>query len=214
MIVVSDTDYKPCMEKLRLVGFRATQPRRSPAAGILRSLPDPEKVLREINAEYAKLDAATTTFDHPDHFESAGVELVLMPASYAQLSASPAFTPGAAASGDLLDGQYDIYDNLHYPLERVLLESLIRVILEDGDASGINEWVQNLRAWISTMSGYLEVDNDAVDDCPDEAVKEWFSEHYGRKHEAKFGPWDRRISKRLGSGKEMLVDMRLHPVTT
>ncbi|KAJ6036476.1 hypothetical protein N7540_000755 [Penicillium herquei] len=60
------------------------------------------------------------------------------------------------------------------------------------------------------MAGYLEVNNDILDasGCSDQEAVEWFSVKYGRKHEEKFGPWDRRVSKRLGSGKDMPVDMR------
>ena len=107
---------------------------------------------------------------------------------------------------------YDVYSNLFYPLERTLLESFIRVILRDGDDTTISIWEEMLRAWICHMVGYLEMNNDVVDERLDKEVVEWFSHHFGRKHELKFGPWDRRVSTRLGSGREMPFDMRGHPV--
>lgn len=58
------------------------------------------------------------------------------------------------------------------------------------------------------MTGYLEVNNDILDHCPNKQAVEWYSTKFGRIREAKFGPMDRRVSKRLGSGKEMPVDMR------
>jgi len=64
----------------------------------------------------------------------------------------------------------------------------MKVALKDGDGS---LWEESLRAWIAHMVGYLEVNNDAVDECPDKEVVEWFSHHFGRKHELKFGPLDR-----------------------
>ncbi|KAI9824004.1 MAG: hypothetical protein M1826_007537 [Phylliscum demangeonii] len=209
--VVLDAHYQPSIQKLLLAGFQRTVPRRCLAPEIMNILPDPGKVLRDWNAEYAKLDAATTTFDYPVHHDDPSVQLVLTPASYAHLSVPPSLAPNDTASETRLDG-YDIYKNVCYPLERVLLESFIRVVLADGDMTGMNRWAMAVSVWVSTMSGYLEVDNDAVDDCPDDAVREWYSVHFGRKHEAKFGPWDRRIMKRLGSGREMPVDMRGHPV--
>jgi hypothetical protein len=62
------------------------------------------------------------------------------------------------------------------------------------------------------MTAYLEVDNDILDSCSNERAVKWFSVTYGRIHEEKFGPLDRRVSKRLGSGREMPVDMRGNPL--
>jgi hypothetical protein len=62
------------------------------------------------------------------------------------------------------------------------------------------------------MVGYLGLGNDILDDCLDEQVTTWYSTHFGRLHESKYGPFDRRISKRLGSGKELPVDMSGRPV--
>ena len=62
------------------------------------------------------------------------------------------------------------------------------------------------------MAGYLEVNNDILDKCVDERAVEWYSANFGRIHEARFGPMDLRVSKRLGSGKEMPVDIRGDPI--
>jgi hypothetical protein len=62
------------------------------------------------------------------------------------------------------------------------------------------------------MVGYLDVNNDILDLCENHRAVEWESVHFGRVREARYGPWDRRITKRLGSGKEMPVDMRGNPV--
>lgn len=55
--------------------------------------------------------------------------------------------------------------------------------------------------------GYLCLGNDVLDDCLDEQVLKWYSTHFGRIYEGKNGPFDRRISKHLESGKELPVDM-------
>lgn len=65
-----------------------------------------------------------------------------------------------------------MYGNLFYPLGRTLLESFAKVTLRDGDGS---HWEESLRAWIAHMVGYLEANNDEVDECPDKEVVEWFS---------------------------------------
>jgi hypothetical protein len=64
----------------------------------------------------------------------------------------------------------------------------------------------------TNVRGYLEVNNDILDDCADERAVEWYSTHFGRIHEDQYGEWDLRVSKRLGSGKEMPVDMRGNPI--
>ena len=53
------------------------------------------------------------------------------------------------------------------------------------------------------MVSYLEINNDILDGCLDERVEEWFGVKYGRVHDHKFGPFDGRVTKRLGSGKEI-----------
>jgi hypothetical protein len=105
-----------------------------------------------------------------------------------------------------------VYKNLFYPVEQALVENLVKAALEEEKNNDISPWAELLRAWIAMMGGYLEVNNDVLDMCEDEQAIEWFSVHFGRKHEVAYGPWDRRITKRLGSGKEMSVDMRGNPV--
>lgn len=56
------------------------------------------------------------------------------------------------------------------------------------------------------MVGYVGLGDDVLDDCLDEQVSVWCSAHFGLIYECKQGPFDRRISKHLGSGKELPVD--------
>lgn len=62
------------------------------------------------------------------------------------------------------------------------------------------------------MRGYLEVNNDILDGCTDERAVEWYSTHFSQIHEDQHDEWNFRVSKRLGSGKEMPVDMRGNPI--
>ena len=169
-----------------------------------------KELLEDLEAGYRNLDQSTTCFNYPVHYNSK-TQLILIPSSYVHLSVSTV-TPTASARTSTIH-EYDAYGNMFYPLERTLLESFIRVILRDGDGTTISIWEESLRAWIAHMRGYLEVNNDAVDECPDKEVVEWFSHHFGRKRELKFGPWDLRVSKRLGSGREMPVNMRGQPLS-
>lgn len=108
--------------------------------------------------------------------------------------------------------QFDTYGNLHYPLEAALVESFVKAAIDEEKDTGFSSWGQSLETWVSMMSAYLEVNNDILDNCLDEQAVDWYSTKFGRIREAKFGPMDRRISKRLGSGKEMPVDMRGNPI--
>lgn len=69
-----------------------------------------------------------------------------------------------------------------------------------------------MMASVWTMIRYLDIENDILDDCMDTRAVEWFSEHFGRAHDAKFGPKDLRISKRVGSGRELPIDSRGRPI--
>lgn len=64
------------------------------------------------------------------------------------------------------------------------------------------------------MVSYLKVNNDIFDDWDfvDDRAKDWYNREFGRAREEKYGPWDRRISKRIGSNKEIPVDARGNPL--
>ncbi|KAE8352271.1 hypothetical protein BDV28DRAFT_158026 [Aspergillus coremiiformis] len=98
------------------------------------------------------------------------------------------------------------------PLEQTLVESFVKAAIDEETETGFSAWGESLRSWVSLMTGYLDDDNDVLDHCPDKQAVEWYSHNFGRIHEANFGPIDRRVSKRLGSGKEMPIDMRGNPI--
>ncbi|RJE24583.1 hypothetical protein PHISCL_03061 [Aspergillus sclerotialis] len=108
--------------------------------------------------------------------------------------------------------RFTTYGNLHYPLEQTLVESFVKAAIDEESIIGHSAWGESLKSWVSLMTGYLEVDNDALDHCPDRQAVEWYSHNFGRIHETKFGPIDRRVSKRLGSGKETPIDIRGSPI--
>lgn len=108
--------------------------------------------------------------------------------------------------------QYEVHGNLAYPLEAALVESFVKAIIDDIEEAEYLTWWLLLNSWIAMMVSYLEVNNDILDNCADKQAKEWYSTHFGRIREVKQGPWDLRVSKRLGSGKELPVDMRGNPL--
>lgn len=107
---------------------------------------------------------------------------------------------------------YEVYDNLFYPLEAELVESFVKGVIHDIKEVGCSSWQLLLNSWIVMMWGYLEVNDDILNECVDEQAVDWYSTHFGQIHEAQHGAWDLRVSKCLGSGKEMPVDMRGNPI--
>lgn len=166
----------------------------------MEHLPDPQGVLKEINDGYKGLDQSSTTFNYPNSSPEKGEQVILIPNSFAHLPLRPAYPTN----------QYGKYNNIIYPLEWPLIESFVKAALDDEKENNITSWGESLRSFISMMVGYLDITNDILDACEDQAAVEWFSAQFGRGHEATSGPFDRRITKRLGSGKEMPVDMRGH----
>ncbi|PGH34965.1 hypothetical protein GX50_02204 [[Emmonsia] crescens] len=114
--------------------------------------------------------------------------------------------PIVIRSAALATAQYDTYGNILYPHRQTLLESLIRATVVEETNAGFTSWAASMKAWVSMMVGYLGVENDILDDCLDEQVATWYSTHFGRIHESKYGPFNRRISKHaLGLGKNYLL---------
>lgn len=212
MIVVREEDYQVAIRKLEDSGFIRTAPDRRPAPEVMERLPDPQAVLDQINEGYKRLDQSSITFNYPIHYPEREAELFLIPNSFAHLQMSDMTIPSNATNQAVSTKNYDVYGNLFYPHEQVLVESLVKVAIDEEEEVGYSSWGELLRAWVSMMAGYLEVNNDILDNCADERAVEWYSTNFGRIREAKFGPLDRRITKRLGSGKEMPVDMRGNPI--
>lgn len=96
--------------------------------------------------------------------------------------------------------------------EQALVESFVKAAIDEETDAEVSACGESPSSWVSLMTGYLEVDNDMLDLCPDKQTVDWYSQNFGRIHETNFGPIDRRISKRLGSGKEMPIDMRGNPL--
>lgn len=214
MFVVHDNDYTAAIEKLNNANFVQTAPNRTPAPEIMERHPNPQQMVEEIKAGYTRLDRSCAVFNYPPGY-AAGKEmqLYLFPNSFTHFSFPNTVEESSSNNeGDATKKKFDTYGNLHYPLEEALVESFVKAAIDEEKEIGFSTWGTGLEALVSTMAGYLEVNNDILDNCPDEEAVHWYSTRFGRIREAKSGPMDRRISKRLGSGKEMPVDMRGSPI--
>lgn len=211
MIVARDDDYSDAIERLESAGFHRSVPDRSPPPEIMESHPNPQQMLEEINAGYKRLDRFCDVFDYP-HGDPAekDLQVYVIPDSFAHIFPED-WSHSTNKMRDTTRG-FEIYGNLQYPLEGALVESFDKAGIDEETDASFSPWGESLRSWISLMVGYLEVDNDILDNCQDNQAVEWYSRNFGRIHEANFGPINRWVSKRLGSGKEMLVDMRGNPI--
>ncbi|EEQ31717.1 conserved hypothetical protein [Microsporum canis CBS 113480] len=203
MIAVQDDDYANAIKKLEDAGFRRSVPNRNPPPEIMEVHPNPQQMLDEINAGYKRLDQSCTVFDYP-HGDPAekGMQLYLFPDSFAHIFQQEHIAPPSVEMGDTASTERF----------NALVESFVKSAIDEEINTGFSAWGESLSAWVSQMTGYLEVNNDILDHCLDKQAVEWYSRNFGRIREAKLGPFDRRISKRLGSGKEMSVDMRGKPL--
>lgn len=212
-MVVQDDDYATAIEKVKTAGFTPTVPNRRPPPEIMESHPNPQQMMEEINGDYKRLDRSCAVFDYPPGYPAEkNFQLYLFPSSFAHIS--PEDTPSSSDENRdaAIEKQFHIYGNLHFPLEKVLVESFVKAAIDEEQEPGFSAWNESLQCWVSMMSAYLEVDNDILDHCLDKQAVEWYSVNFGRIREAKFGPMDRRIQKRLGSGREMPVDSRGNPI--
>jgi hypothetical protein len=208
MVVVHDDDYTAAIEKLKSAGLIPSFPNRTPPPEIMEDHPNPQQMLEEINSGYKRLDRSCAVFNYP-HGDQAekGMQVYLFPNSFTHIP-----RPSNEVRYTATVKHFDTYGNLHYPLEQALVESFVKAAIDEEKDTGFSAWGEALRSWVSLMTGYLEVDNDILDHCLDKQAVEWYSTNFGRIREAKFGPIDRRISKRLGSGKELPIDMRGNPI--
>jgi hypothetical protein len=196
MLVVRDEDYQIASAKLINSGFIRAPPDRTPRPEVLGRLRDPQGAVDGINAEYRLLDHASATFNYPVS-SSQTEQVYLLANSFAHLPADDITGDFRSILRGSIGRNNDIYGNLLYPLEHSLIESLVAAAIDDDDDdnTGISLWGELLRSWISMIVGYLDANNDILDQCPDKRRVEWFSVNFGRKREAEVGPFDRRITK-------------------
>jgi len=58
------------------------------------------------------------------------------------------------------------------------VESFVKAAIDEEKEVGLSAWGALLRAWVSMMTGYLEVDNDVLDHCLDKQAVEWYSTNW------------------------------------
>ncbi|QSS63106.1 hypothetical protein I7I51_00163 [Histoplasma capsulatum] len=187
MVVVQDEDYTVAIEQFENAGFTRSIPNHTPPLEVMQDHSNPQQMLEEINADYKHLDCSCAVFDYPqDDPAEKGLQMYLFSNSFAHIPLEDILHSSNNIAYPATTKQFDIYKNLCYPLEQALIESFVKTVIDEETESGHSAW-----------------DKQAV---------EWYSTNFGQIHEARFGPMDRRISKRLGSGKELPIDMTENPI--
>lgn len=169
MIVVQDNDFLDAIERLVSAGFHRSVPNRTPRPEIIVRHPNPQQMLEAINAGYKRLDNSCVTLDYP-HGDPAeiGLQVYVFPDSFAHIFPED----GLQSSNQIRETtasiqRFQTYGNLHFPLEQALVESFVKAAIDEETSTEVSAWGQSLRSWVSLMVGYLDVDNDILDYCPD-----------------------------------------------
>ncbi|CAG8203045.1 unnamed protein product [Penicillium salamii] len=215
MMVVQDNNYTGALEKLESAGFDRSSPKNTLPPEVMATLSNPGLALEKIAAGFRRFYASCAVFNYPrgDPAET-DMQLYVIPDSFAHIFHED-ISCSAAGGHATSTTRFQSFGNLHYPLESTLVESFVKAAIDEETDPGFldySDWDEDLTAWVSMMTAYLEINNDILDLCPDQQAVEWYSKKFGRIRESKFGPTDRRITKRLGSGKEMPIDMRGNPI--
>ncbi|RAK79167.1 uncharacterized protein BO72DRAFT_506226 [Aspergillus fijiensis CBS 313.89] len=162
MIVVQDADYPIAQSRLAKAGFTRSVPNRNPHPAIIASHPSPQQMLTQINAGYHRVDRSCAVFDYPNDDpkdKDMQLYLYLFPNSLAHVfdgwrwQEAPRHETGATVAAAAQ--RYESYGNLHYALERALVESVVRAAVEEESATGFSAWGEDLRCCVAMMNGWV-----------------------------------------------------------
>jgi len=216
MLVPSEEDFEESMKLLDDAGFQHTP---WSYATVDPKILDTDPITQRLHASgirgYQRLDAHSVRYQFPPSL-NCEEKVVLLQSSYVHLS--PPTDSALSSSTHTLPASpstshFYVNENLYYPDEAVLLESFIKVILEDKDTGYLKTWQTLLKAWaISYVYGELDVDDDALEVCEDADVKSWFNKAIKRDQ----GGLDRTVTKRKGRIEaprtdHTFFDIRLSP---
>ncbi|KAJ4198968.1 hypothetical protein NW767_008554 [Fusarium falciforme] len=181
MLVIPDADLELAATQLRAAGFQPCAWSFGSRKPDFYQTVQAQQLYRSITRGYRNLDRVSIRFLFPPEDQDEITKVVLLPSSYAHISASND-TP--QLEGGIL-----------YPDVTQLLTSFVRTIVRE-PFRGM--WTSNLSAWaISYVYGYSGLGDDALDSCDDEEAKSWFNKEIRRFS----GGMDRTtITKRLGKG--------------
>lgn len=200
MLVPDEKDMEKAMKKLEEAGFQHTPWSYATIdPKILSTEPVTQRIHDGFIRGYQRLDAHSVRYHFPPSFRRTE-KVVLLQSSYVHLCPPPDPASSVGLSQTLpansaISPHFYAENNLYYPDKVTLLESFIKVILDDKDTGYLRMWHTLLGGWaVSYVYGQLNVANDALDGCEDADVREWFNKAIHRAR----GGLDRSITKRHG----------------
>lgn len=137
-----------------------------------------KRLQAQYQPSYARLDAISLRFQYPDRARCPG-RTILLPTSYIHIDTeSPSLSSTFAAPSQ---PSFYVSGNAYFPNAVVLLESMIKVLLQDDESCLDNRWQIELAGWIITyLYGELTLRIDVLDGCQDDEVKMWFNKETKR----------------------------------
>lgn len=194
MLIPAEKDFAAAVKILEDAGFRRTLWTYGTTVDP-KLLTDPTalRIHRRQSKKYERFDQHSVRFNFPYSFHIKET-VVLLESRYVNLS--PPSDGQISVTPYLSIPQFSVDGNLYCPNELVLLESFIRVLLVEKAAGNmINDWSLLLSVWIiSYICGWLDVGVDALDDCEDDRVRDWYDKNIMRDQ----GGLNRTINKRTG----------------
>lgn len=181
MLGIRDDEIELAAEKLTSLGFvRELWSFSSPIdPAIFKTTETSKRIQETIRPAYANFDSKTIRFHYPDMHKQVQ-KTVLIPDSYMHLSApqAPSHTSkqGSAIPNPPAQPPFYIHGNLCYPNAVVLLESFIKVCIQERASTTRGMWQARLQTWaIAYLYGELSLRDDVLDSCQDSGVKEFFN---------------------------------------
>lgn len=105
-------------------------------------LPDQQAALAEINKDYKNLNRSFPTFNYLSFYPERQEQIVLISNSFAHLplKASEPISRPAELRRTITTSHYNEYGNLFYPLERPLIENLVKTAVDDEKDIYVFSW--------------------------------------------------------------------------
>ncbi|KAK2741456.1 hypothetical protein FQN57_005589 [Myotisia sp. PD_48] len=150
LLLPRDEDYEIAIQKLEGAGYIPSIPFRKPAPEIPARLPDPDDVVKVMNAGYKRLDRSSMSFEYQPQSPASSLRVCLFP------DPPPIF--------------FHVIP---------LLREFVKATIDEENEIAWSDSNESLRPWESMMSAYLEVDNDILNNCADERAVEWYRNNFG-----------------------------------
>lgn len=176
-----DQDFATACQTLLGRGFRPTAyPYRLDSENLSRYVTLWEGLLT-ISTEGQAITWSGVLFEWPDHASNPDRCMVaVFPNILVRLPMVDQLGP--LISGTMLaaaSDKYDIYRNIYYPSAAALLESLVCAMMLQGNPYDASSWTtlgQKLHGWIEVATIYLNIDPEALGDCPNRQALQWYME--------------------------------------